>query len=171
MPGSTPSLPAMSDDRPASSAATTPVPLYFSYASGVPDRRGDRDRRSDAESEHDRSTGAQPLLTTIARVEGHDRGSSTSTTAARATQGEPLTGQTARRHRAPDARTRRAPRRVHVIRDGLAAHLPDIDPEETAEWLDSFDAVLDARRPAARPLPDAAACCSAPASATSACRR
>jgi pyruvate dehydrogenase E1 component len=37
-----------------------------------------------------------------------------------------------------------APRRVHVIRDGLAAHLPDIDPEETAEWLDSFDAVLDA---------------------------
>ncbi|MFC4945647.1 pyruvate dehydrogenase (acetyl-transferring), homodimeric type [Pseudonocardia sp. GCM10023141] len=39
----------------------------------------------------------------------------------------------------------RAPaRRVHVIRDGLAAHLPDIDPEETAEWLDSFDAVLDA---------------------------
>ncbi|MGQ0574996.1 MAG: pyruvate dehydrogenase (acetyl-transferring), homodimeric type [Pseudonocardia sp.] len=37
-----------------------------------------------------------------------------------------------------------SPRRVHVIRDGLAAHLPDIDPEETAEWLDSFDAVLDA---------------------------
>ncbi|MDN5859811.1 MAG: pyruvate dehydrogenase (acetyl-transferring), homodimeric type [Pseudonocardia sp.] len=37
-----------------------------------------------------------------------------------------------------------APRRVNVIRDGLAAHLPDIDPEETAEWLDSFDAVLDA---------------------------
>jgi pyruvate dehydrogenase E1 component len=36
------------------------------------------------------------------------------------------------------------PRRVHVIRDGLAAHLPDIDPEETTEWLDSFDAVLDA---------------------------
>jgi pyruvate dehydrogenase E1 component len=36
------------------------------------------------------------------------------------------------------------PRRVHVIRDGLAAHLPDIDPEETAEWMDSFDAVLDA---------------------------
>ena len=47
-----------------------------------------------------------------------------------AQQGEPLTGQT-------------PPRRVHVIRDGLAAHLPDIDPEETAEWLDSFDAVLD----------------------------
>jgi len=37
-----------------------------------------------------------------------------------------------------------SPRRVNVIRDGLAAHLPDIDPEETAEWLDSFDAMLDA---------------------------
>ncbi len=34
--------------------------------------------------------------------------------------------------------------RVRVIRDGLAAHLPDIDPEETGEWLDSFDAVLAA---------------------------
>jgi pyruvate dehydrogenase E1 component len=37
-----------------------------------------------------------------------------------------------------------ATERVRVIRDGLAAHLPDIDPEETGEWLDSFDAVLDA---------------------------
>ncbi|HVL85161.1 MAG TPA: pyruvate dehydrogenase (acetyl-transferring), homodimeric type [Pseudonocardia sp.] len=44
-----------------------------------------------------------------------------------------MTGQTSSR-----------PPRVHVIRDGLAAHLPDIDPEETAEWLDSFDAMLDA---------------------------
>ncbi|KMS84732.1 pyruvate dehydrogenase (acetyl-transferring), homodimeric type [Prauserella rugosa] len=35
-----------------------------------------------------------------------------------------------------------APARVHVIRNGLAAHLPDIDPEETGEWLDSFDAAL-----------------------------
>jgi pyruvate dehydrogenase E1 component len=34
------------------------------------------------------------------------------------------------------------PGRVHVIRDGLAAHLPDIDPEETTEWLESFDAAL-----------------------------
>jgi len=36
----------------------------------------------------------------------------------------------------------KAPARVRVIRDGLAAHLPDIDPEETGEWLDSFDEVL-----------------------------
>jgi len=34
--------------------------------------------------------------------------------------------------------------RVHVIRDGLAAYLPDVDPEETEEWLDSFDGMLDA---------------------------
>jgi pyruvate dehydrogenase E1 component len=34
------------------------------------------------------------------------------------------------------------PERVRVIRDGLAAHLPDIDPDETTEWLESFDAAL-----------------------------
>jgi pyruvate dehydrogenase E1 component len=33
--------------------------------------------------------------------------------------------------------------RVHVIRDGLAAYLPDVDPDETQEWLESFDGVLD----------------------------
>ena len=32
-----------------------------------------------------------------------------------------------------------------MIFDGSSSHqLPDIDPEETAEWVDSFDAVLDA---------------------------
>ncbi len=31
-----------------------------------------------------------------------------------------------------------------MIRDGLAAQLPDLDPEETEEWLDSFDSMLDA---------------------------
>jgi pyruvate dehydrogenase E1 component len=35
-----------------------------------------------------------------------------------------------------------APQRVRVIRDGLASHLPDIDPDETEEWLESFDSVL-----------------------------
>jgi pyruvate dehydrogenase E1 component len=30
-----------------------------------------------------------------------------------------------------------------VIFDGFSHQLPDIDPQETAEWLDSFDAVLD----------------------------
>ncbi|HSH23031.1 MAG TPA: pyruvate dehydrogenase (acetyl-transferring), homodimeric type [Acidimicrobiales bacterium] len=32
-----------------------------------------------------------------------------------------------------------------VIFDGFAHQLPDIDPGETTEWLDSFDAVVDAR--------------------------
>src|SRR5216683_1279921 len=31
-----------------------------------------------------------------------------------------------------------------VIFDGFAHQLPDIDPESTAEWLDSFDGVVDA---------------------------
>jgi len=30
-----------------------------------------------------------------------------------------------------------------VVLDGLPSQLPDADPDETAEWLDSFDAVLD----------------------------
>jgi pyruvate dehydrogenase E1 component len=32
-----------------------------------------------------------------------------------------------------------------VIFDGFAHQLPDVDPEETSEWLDSFDAVVDAQ--------------------------
>ena len=31
-----------------------------------------------------------------------------------------------------------------MIFDGFSHQLPDTDPEETAEWVDSFDAVLDA---------------------------
>ena len=53
----------------------------------------------------------------------------------------------------PRLRSPGTPQRVHVIRDGLAAYLPDIDPQETGEWLDSFDAVLDtAGQPRARYL-------------------
>ncbi|HET9732607.1 MAG TPA: pyruvate dehydrogenase (acetyl-transferring), homodimeric type [Acidimicrobiales bacterium] len=32
-----------------------------------------------------------------------------------------------------------------VIFDGFSHQLPDVDPVETSEWLDSFDAVVDAR--------------------------
>jgi len=32
-----------------------------------------------------------------------------------------------------------------VLFDGISHQLPDIDPEETAEWLDSFGAVVDAQ--------------------------
>src|SRR5437588_3885161 len=40
-----------------------------------------------------------------------------------------------------------AQRREHgpVIFDGFSRQLPDIDPEETSEWLDSFDALVAAR--------------------------
>jgi pyruvate dehydrogenase E1 component len=38
-----------------------------------------------------------------------------------------------------------------VISDGLPSQLPDVDPEETGEWLQSLDAVIDeAGRPRAR---------------------
>src|ERR1700749_2487602 len=39
------------------------------------------------------------------------------------------------------------PDRVRVIREGVAAYLPDIDPEETSEWLDSFDGLLERSGP------------------------
>jgi len=32
-----------------------------------------------------------------------------------------------------------------MLFDGVSHQLPDIDPEETAEWLDSFDSVVDTR--------------------------
>ncbi|MGI9124597.1 MAG: pyruvate dehydrogenase (acetyl-transferring), homodimeric type [Mycobacterium sp.] len=32
--------------------------------------------------------------------------------------------------------------RIRVIREGVASYLPDIDPEETSEWLESFDDLL-----------------------------
>ena len=38
--------------------------------------------------------------------------------------------------------------RVRVIREGVASYLPDIDPEETSEWLESFDDLLARSGPA-----------------------
>ena len=32
---------------------------------------------------------------------------------------------------------------VGPILNGIPTHLPDIDPSETQEWLDSLDAVID----------------------------
>lgn len=37
--------------------------------------------------------------------------------------------------------------RVRVIREGVASYLPDIDPEETSEWLESFDDMLEREGP------------------------
>ncbi|QSB13314.1 pyruvate dehydrogenase (acetyl-transferring), homodimeric type [Natronosporangium hydrolyticum] len=42
--------------------------------------------------------------------------------------------------------TRATPRRP-VISDGLPSQLPDIDPEETGEWVESLDGVIDAGGP------------------------
>ena len=39
--------------------------------------------------------------------------------------------------------TERPTERFNVISDGLPSHLPDVDPVETQEWLDSLDAVVD----------------------------
>src|SRR5271169_4493879 len=40
-----------------------------------------------------------------------------------------------------------------MLFDGMSHQLPDIDAQETAEWLDSFDAVIDTHgRPRARYL-------------------
>ncbi|MCA2209098.1 pyruvate dehydrogenase (acetyl-transferring), homodimeric type [Nocardia sp. NEAU-G4] len=36
---------------------------------------------------------------------------------------------------------------MRVIREGVASYLPDIDPEETSEWLESFDEMLDREGP------------------------
>ncbi|WP_326546206.1 pyruvate dehydrogenase (acetyl-transferring), homodimeric type [Mycolicibacterium sp. ND9-15] len=38
--------------------------------------------------------------------------------------------------------------RVRVIREGVASYLPDIDPEETGEWLESFDQLVERSGPA-----------------------
>ncbi len=38
--------------------------------------------------------------------------------------------------------------RVRVIREGVASYLPDIDPDETSEWLESFDDLLSRSGPA-----------------------
>ena len=35
--------------------------------------------------------------------------------------------------------------RFSIISDGLPTQLPDIDPEETRDWVDSFDSVVRTR--------------------------
>src|SRR3982750_3236299 len=64
-------------------------------------------------------------------------------------EGSPCARHTMRRtvrHRQevmPVATERKRP----VISDGLPSQLPDIDPEETAEWVESLDGVIDAGGP------------------------
>jgi pyruvate dehydrogenase E1 component len=35
------------------------------------------------------------------------------------------------------------PERYSVISDGLPSQLPDVAPDETQEWLDSFDSLVE----------------------------
>ena len=48
--------------------------------------------------------------------------------------------------------------RYSIISDGLPSQLPDIDPDETREWVESFDDVVQTRgRGRARYVPAAPA--------------
>jgi pyruvate dehydrogenase E1 component len=56
-----------------------------------------------------------------------------------------LTAQFARDVSGPSSS---GPDRVRVIREGVASYLADIDPDETSEWLESFDDLLGRSGPA-----------------------
>ncbi len=53
-----------------------------------------------------------------------------------------MTTEFARQDLAQNSGSAGEPDRVRVIREGVASYLPDIDTEETSEWLESFDALL-----------------------------
>ncbi|MDT5014554.1 MAG: pyruvate dehydrogenase component, partial [Mycobacterium sp.] len=59
-----------------------------------------------------------------------------------------MTTEFARQDLAQNSSTAAEPDRVRVIREGVASYLPDIDPEETSEWLESFDELLERSGPA-----------------------
>ena len=59
-----------------------------------------------------------------------------------------LTTEFARQDLAQNSTTAAEPDRVRVIREGVASYLPDIDPDETSEWLESFDKLLEQSGPA-----------------------
>ncbi|TQR86814.1 pyruvate dehydrogenase (acetyl-transferring), homodimeric type [Mycobacterium hodleri] len=59
-----------------------------------------------------------------------------------------MTTEFARQDLAQNSGTASEPDRVRVIREGVASYLPDIDPEETSEWLESFDALVERSGPA-----------------------
>jgi pyruvate dehydrogenase E1 component len=59
-----------------------------------------------------------------------------------------LTTEFVRQDLAQNSKSTTGHGRVRVIRDGVAAYLPDIDPEETAEWLESFDQLVERSGPA-----------------------
>src|ERR1700739_1727954 len=66
----------------------------------------------------------------------------------RQTRSSELTTEFARHDLAMTPSSATEPDRVRVIREGVASYLPDIDPEETSEWLESFDELLERSGPA-----------------------
>jgi len=59
-----------------------------------------------------------------------------------------LTAQFERHNRSQSSGSPKEPDRVRVIREGVASYLPDIDADETSEWLESFDDLLARSGPA-----------------------
>ncbi|BBZ15964.1 pyruvate dehydrogenase (acetyl-transferring), homodimeric type [Mycolicibacterium gadium] len=59
-----------------------------------------------------------------------------------------MTTEFARQDLAQNSSSAAEPDRVRVIREGVASYLPDIDTEETGEWLESFDKLLERSGPA-----------------------
>ena len=59
-----------------------------------------------------------------------------------------MTTEFVRQDLAQNSGTAAEPDRVRVIREGVASYLPDIDPDETSEWLESFDKMLERSGPA-----------------------
>jgi pyruvate dehydrogenase E1 component len=59
------------------------------------------------------------------------------------TEERKLTIESTRQDRAESPSKATQADRVRVIREGVASYLPDIDPEETSEWLESFDELLN----------------------------
>ena len=64
------------------------------------------------------------------------------------TEERKLTAQFKRYDRSQSSGTPNKSDRVRVIRDGVASYLPDIDADETSEWLESFDDLLTRSGPA-----------------------
>ncbi|HCA51765.1 MAG TPA: pyruvate dehydrogenase (acetyl-transferring), homodimeric type, partial [Mycobacterium sp.] len=59
-----------------------------------------------------------------------------------------MTAQFERQDRTQSSASPNDADRVRVIREGVASYLPDIDPDETSEWLESFDDLLVRSGPA-----------------------
>ena len=59
-----------------------------------------------------------------------------------------MTTEFVRQDLAQNSSSTSEPDRVRVIREGVASYLPDIDSDETAEWLESFDQLVERSGPA-----------------------